>query len=94
MGRPDEPAFTIKATPKEPIRMMIDGVVKRLTGRALARLQGVPALTPATPERGAGKDDHRQRRSAPTDEGRRRPAAGVYGYNYCRTMFLWVARFG
>lgn len=41
-----EPAFTIKATPKEPIRAIIDGVVRRLPARALARLQGVPDSYP------------------------------------------------
>lgn len=41
-----EPAFTIKATPKEPIRAIIDGTVRRLPARALARLQGVPDSYP------------------------------------------------
>jgi site-specific DNA-cytosine methylase len=46
MALPHEPSFTIKATPGEPVRAVINGEVKRLNGRALARLQGVPDSYP------------------------------------------------
>jgi site-specific DNA-cytosine methylase len=42
MAPMNEPSFTIKATPGEPVRAIIGGKVKRLYARALARLQSVP----------------------------------------------------
>jgi site-specific DNA-cytosine methylase len=41
-----QPAITVKATPKEPLRAVVDGRVLRLSPRALARLQGVDDLFP------------------------------------------------
>lgn len=42
----DAPSFTIKATPKEPVRAVINGITYRLNARALARLQGLPDSYP------------------------------------------------